>query len=175
MKMKKSDHNADRMQDSGQCSLESCTVDDSHQKWKGNSQQLQDETIRILLHFTIGMRDNIELRQKRVGIPTKIPLAWKVASINYVCSTGKNLSSSAASIRNLATLHVPEHNLQDIGLEMGIGHACESLPEGAIEIGIDSGVVEQIKDIILYAGECAESAYELDDDNQITAPRASKK
>ena len=44
-------------------------------------------------------------------------------------------------------MHVAEHNLQGIGLEMGIGHACKSLSEGAIELGIDSSMTEQIKGI----------------------------
>ena len=72
-------------------------------------------------------------------------------------------------------MHVAEHNLQDISLEMGIGHACESLSNGAIELGIDNGMVEQIKDIVLYAGEWDEVAYELDVDNQITASHLSRK
>ena len=73
-------------------------------------------------------------------------------------------------MRNLATMYFAEHNVQDIGLEMGIGHACKSLSEGAIELGIDSSMVEQIKGIWFYARECAEGAYELDDDNKKTTP-----
>ena len=50
-------------------------------------------------------------------------------------------------MRNLATIYVAEHNVQDIGLEMGIGHACKSLSEGVFELGIHTSMVEQIKGI----------------------------
>ena len=82
---------------------------------------------------------------------------------------------SAASMRNLATMYVSEHNLQDIGLVMGIGHACESLPEGSIEVEIYSSIVERTKGILFYARKCAEGAYELYNDNQKTAPALWRK
>ena len=78
-------------------------------------------------------------------------------------------------MRNLATIYVAEHNLQDIGLEMGIGHACKSLSKGAIELGIDSSIVNKTKGIWFYAGGCDECAYELDDDNKKTTPPFSTK
>ena len=50
----------------------------------------------------------------------------------------EKLIFSAESMSNLATMYVAEHNLQDIGLEMGIGHACKSLSEGHLADGIQN-------------------------------------